>query len=298
MRSKPFFSIVIPTYNRASFIGRTIASVLAQDFTDFELIIVDDGSTDGTKEEVAGIIDGRMTYIWQSNAERGAARNHGARLAKGQYVNFLDSDDLLYSNHLSTAFRFVERAGNSIEAFHLSYDVKDSAGTLVREMFPITNINRQILDGNGLSCNGVFVRRDILLQFPFNEDRSLASLEDWELWIRLSSRFEFFQVNEVTSTIVLHDLRSVVVGDSSKIKQKAKRFLECVAKDDENLRVFGDRLARVRSSVYMYVSLHLAMIRGTREETLFYLRQGLAARWQAALTKRFLVILRLLVLRW
>lgn len=297
MRSKPLFSIVIPTYNRAPFIGRAIASVLAQDFTDFELIIVDDGSTDETKEEVARLVDARLTYVWQTNAERGAARNHGARLATGQYVNFLDSDDLLYSHHLSTAAKFVENGSRPVEVYHLSYDVKDSAGKFIRKMFPITDINHQIFDGNGLSCNGVFVRRDILLQFPFNEDRSMASLEDWELWIRLSSRFEFFQVNEVTSTIVLHDLRSVVVGDSSKIKLKAERFLECVAMDSENQRVYHNSLARVGSSAYMYVSLHLAMMGVSRAEILFYLHKGLFARWQAVLTKRFLVILRFLVLR-
>src|SRR5690554_6195096 len=99
----PFFSIVIPTYNRAEIIGETIQSVINQSFSDFELLIVDDGGTDETDKVVATFPDKRITYFKKENAERGAARNFGANKSKGKYLNFLDSDDLLYPNHLETA---------------------------------------------------------------------------------------------------------------------------------------------------------------------------------------------------
>ncbi|MBD3660935.1 MAG: glycosyltransferase family 2 protein, partial [Arenibacter algicola] len=114
--SSPFFSVIISTYNRASFIGRTIASVLKQDFEDFELIIVDDGSTDNTKEVVVGIEDKRIRYYKKDNAERGAARNFGAKKASGEYLNFLDSDDLLYDDHLSTAHKIIQEEKPSVFA--------------------------------------------------------------------------------------------------------------------------------------------------------------------------------------
>ena len=72
-----FFSIIIPTYDRASFITKTINSVLSSEFTDFEIIVVDDGSTDNTSEIVSAIQDNRIKYIYQENKERGAARNNG-----------------------------------------------------------------------------------------------------------------------------------------------------------------------------------------------------------------------------
>ena len=95
------FSIIIPTYNRAAFLPKAIGSVLAQSFSDWELIIVDDGSTDNTKDVVAQYSDSRITYIFQQNAERSAARNKGIAHSVGEYVLFLDSDDYYLSNFLA-----------------------------------------------------------------------------------------------------------------------------------------------------------------------------------------------------
>jgi glycosyltransferase involved in cell wall biosynthesis len=87
------FTAVVPTYNRAHLIERAISSVLAQTHTDFELIVVDDGSSDNTQAVVERIDDPRIRYVRQQNAGAAAARNHGARLATGEYLTFLDSDD-------------------------------------------------------------------------------------------------------------------------------------------------------------------------------------------------------------
>jgi glycosyltransferase involved in cell wall biosynthesis len=89
----PFFSIILPTYNRASFISKAIESVIDQLYNKWELIILDDGSTDNTKEIVLSFNDDRIRYIYQENKERSAARNNGIRNAKGEYICFLDSDD-------------------------------------------------------------------------------------------------------------------------------------------------------------------------------------------------------------
>src|SRR5687768_8905461 len=120
MRSNPLFTIVVPTYNRAGFIGKTVLSILAQEYSDFEVLIVDDGSTDSTFEVIDSIKDHRIRYIKIENGERGAARNFGCRLAKGEYVNFVDSDDLLYPNHISSAAAFIT-AQHGPPVFHLGY---------------------------------------------------------------------------------------------------------------------------------------------------------------------------------
>ena len=84
--TSPFFSVVIPTYNRATLITKAIDSVLLQSFPDWELIIVDDGSSDNTKEVISNYNDSRIQYHYKENNERSAARNRGIELCKGLYV--------------------------------------------------------------------------------------------------------------------------------------------------------------------------------------------------------------------
>ncbi|MBK8348621.1 MAG: glycosyltransferase family 2 protein [Saprospiraceae bacterium] len=104
----PFFSIIIPTYNRAHTIRRPVDSIIAQTFTDWELIIVDDGSTDDTKEIVESYKDPRIRYVWQENQERSAARNHGISLAKGEWICFQDSDDKYLPEHLQVLYDGIQ----------------------------------------------------------------------------------------------------------------------------------------------------------------------------------------------
>jgi len=89
----PKVSVIIPTYNRAHTIAKAINSVLNQTFKDFELIVVDDGSTDDTKSIIGVFEDSRIRYVWQENQERSAARNTGIRISQGEYISLLDSDD-------------------------------------------------------------------------------------------------------------------------------------------------------------------------------------------------------------
>ncbi|MCZ2100738.1 MAG: glycosyltransferase [Chitinophagales bacterium] len=103
----PFFSIIIPTFNRAHTIRVPIDSILNQTFTDWELIIVDDGSTDNTREIVESYGDSRIRYVWQENQERSAARNHGISLAQGEWVCFQDSDDQYLSEHLEVLYQGI-----------------------------------------------------------------------------------------------------------------------------------------------------------------------------------------------
>ncbi len=107
----PFFSVVIPTYNRANFIRDTVESVLKQDHTDFEILVVDDGSTDNTETVIAEAFGNteQVRYFKQVNAERGAARNKGIREARGEYVLFLDSDDQMRTNHLSALREIIRK---------------------------------------------------------------------------------------------------------------------------------------------------------------------------------------------
>ncbi len=102
MTQPPFFSVVIPLYNRAHLVADTIQSVRSQDWTDYEIIVVDDGSRDDPEPVIGAIGDPRVRYIRQENAGGGAARNRGIEAAVGRYIAFLDSDDLFLPGKLST----------------------------------------------------------------------------------------------------------------------------------------------------------------------------------------------------
>jgi glycosyltransferase involved in cell wall biosynthesis len=115
----PFFSIILPTYNRANFISKAIDSVLNQTLQDFELIIIDDGSTDDTHTTVSSYLtDDRIKYIYQKNQERSVARNNGINHSKGQYICFLDSDDYYLPNHLSVLYNCIEKNNYAVALFH------------------------------------------------------------------------------------------------------------------------------------------------------------------------------------
>src|SRR5258706_16379849 len=112
MENAPLFSVIIPTYNRAEFITRTVNSVLSQTYKSFEIIIVDDGSTDNTENILDPLLKqhSNISYLKKNNQERGAARNFGSYHAKGDYVTFLDSADILYPQHLhETIYLILEK---------------------------------------------------------------------------------------------------------------------------------------------------------------------------------------------
>ncbi len=104
----PFFSVVIPLYNRAAIVGDTIQSVLAQDWQDFEIVVIDDGSRDNPRPAIEAVGDKRVRYIRQDNAGGGAARNNGIEAARGRYIAFLDSDDLFLPGKLSIMARALK----------------------------------------------------------------------------------------------------------------------------------------------------------------------------------------------
>ncbi|MEL7221748.1 MAG: glycosyltransferase family 2 protein, partial [Bacteroidota bacterium] len=113
----PFFSIIIPTYNRAAYLPHAIKSVMDQVFADWELLIVDDGSTDDTRKVVQPFLsDERIRYHWQENRELNGARNTGVRLARGRYIAFLDDDDQYLVNHLSVLANYLKEKGYPIAA--------------------------------------------------------------------------------------------------------------------------------------------------------------------------------------
>ncbi|MDI1243721.1 MAG: glycosyltransferase family A protein [bacterium] len=256
--SNPFFSVVIPTYNRAAFIKKTVTSVLEQTFQDFEVLIIDDGSEDESKEVVTSIDDPRVRYFAKMNEERAVARNTGTDRSRGRYVTFLDSDDLLYPVHLDNAFQMIAEHQQPAW-FHLGYEFV-SGDSNSRSVAGSSGIaNDKLIDGNFLSCRGVFLRRDVAHGNPFNPDRQLSGTEDYELWLRLASRFPLYCDERISSAIVQHDLRSVINADRAQLEKRIELLEKYLNADEEFQKVYSVRIPEFRANNRVYIALHLAL---------------------------------------
>jgi len=191
------FSIVIPLYNKAAYVSDTIGSVLAQTFTDFEVVVVDDGSSDGGAELVAAMTDSRLRLIRQANAGVSVARNHGVEQARGEWVVFLDADDWqhpLFLASLVQAQQTYPQADTVASQFML---VSQNDGKCVPswpalqdvlDMELITDLPTRWMQGPTLCTGSVAARKTRLQQmqpcFPPGESQA----EDLDLWFRLAEQ--------------------------------------------------------------------------------------------------------------
>ena len=266
------FSIIIPTYNRADLIGKTIKSILNQTYTDFEIIVVDDGSTDDTEQVVLSIKDDKIKYFKKKNEERAVARNYGAKIANGEYVNFFDSDDIAFENHLDEANKLIDKH-NKPAIFHLAYEWVTPEGKVFKTKNKFYgNINKQLVKANIFSCNGVFIRKDIILENLFNEDRELSASEDWELWLRLSVKYKWYFSNVVTSQIVDHDARSVLSINKENLIKRKELFLKYTLENSDVAKFIGKQKKKFIANAYSYVSLHLILAKYKRDGFKYYFK--------------------------
>lgn len=300
MPANPFFSIIIPTYNRAGIIGTTLNSFINQTFTEFEILVIDDGSSDNTMEVMRSWIDkdNRIKYFRKENAERGAARNYGIARAIGQYISFIDSDDFAYPFALQAAYIKIS-ANSDLSCLALGYEIRDMhSGTLIsRTKFDSgKDINKLILKGNVLSCIGVFIKSDVLQQFKFEEDRMFAGTEDWLLWLQLSVRYPFVTVDDVCFCMIQHDKRSVMNFSEEKLLYRGDHLRKYLAQDKVFLNVAGQKaINRIYAHMLSYISLHLTMGR-KRKKALSYLYKAIITDYREFFTRRFFAILKKLVL--
>ncbi len=288
----PYFSIIIPTYNRSSTILKTIESVLSQTFQNFEIIIIDDGSTDNTFEEIEHLKTNKIIYKRQKNNERANARNNGIALANGDYITFLDSDDLFYTAHLQIAYEAITTKNNP-EVLHTRYEIIDQDGKVIEKKNILdSNLNKNLISGNFMSCNGVFLRKDIAASNLFNEDRELSGLEDWELWLRIASQYKIQYSNIITSAIVNHNSRSVLTTNKNELILRIKALLKHVLMNKNVVNYYDSEFYKLKSSCYSYIALHIALTKKDRLTTIKYLFKGIKENPKSLFSKRLFATLK------
>jgi len=200
IRKTPTASIILPTYNRAELIGRAIKSILSQTYQDFEIIIVDDGSTDNTEEVVRSFDDKRIKYI-VNRINKGAAfaRNVGIKAAMGEYIAFQDSDDEWLPLKLEKQLKAFDVSPADVGVVYTGFwKIKDKKKYYVPFKWVKQkdgNIHKELIKGNFVGTPAVLVKKKCFKKSGLF-DENLPGLEDWELFIRLSNYYNFKYIEE------------------------------------------------------------------------------------------------------
>lgn len=229
---KGLVSIIIPSFNYGHLIRETLQSVVKQTYHRWECIIVDDGSSDHTSEVVNQFIKEHpqqmFTYFEVENGGTSAAKNTGIRFAKGEYIQFLDADDLLSENKLAIQMQIVEKTAAKL-VFSASRfftgtfpDVDDvdkyPANFLAGKSMNNTELYRSLIQNNILTISSPLVKKDLLLQAGMF-DPALRNNEDWLLWFKVALLNPRFVCDENAQSFVL-----IRVHQSSAMNNHRKMF--------------------------------------------------------------------------
>ena len=213
----PEVTVVIPTYNRAHFIGRAIHSALAQTYSDIEVVVVDDGSTDDTQTQIESLAqtDGRVRYLGhKTNRGAQAARNTGIRAARGRYIALLDSDDEWLPDKLVMQMAVFKQGPPNLGVVHCGYRTKHTDGQLPQDKcFALRgNIYRALLASYGLGPTSIFVVKKEHLERSGLFNEQVRAWQEWDMCIRLARHCEFDYVPQSLVIYHLHDSPTISKG--------------------------------------------------------------------------------------
>lgn len=292
----PQVSVVIPAYNAMSYLPETLDSVLKQTFTDFEVLIVNDGSTDHISTWADGITDARVKLISQTNQGLPGARNTGIAHAQGEYIAFVDADDLWEPTKLEKQVDCFEK-NPEVGLVYTWTALIDSSRKPTGTTFNWSlegKIWEQMLVadvvGNGSSA---MVRR-VCFNTAGKFDPSLTSVEDWDMWIRIAAHYPFAVVKEYLTLYRQHP------SSMSRDRQKILRNLHIVI--EKAFATVPMDLLYLKSHAYGNINLcqaWAAMYAGDHKQAISFRQQALLYNPQLRYTKSFLDLnLGILLVQW
>jgi len=190
----PTVSVIIPTYNRAHLIGKAVKSVLNQTYQDFEIIVVDDGSTDNTEEVMKSFNNFKIRYICHSdNRGISVARNIGIRASRGEYIALLDSDDEWLPEKLDKQVDVLQNESPEVGVVcSWSYNIDEKGNYISKRCLPKKGgyIYEDLLSTNPISVPTVLIRKECFNRVSLFDDL-LNAQEDWDMWIRIAKYYRF-----------------------------------------------------------------------------------------------------------
>lgn len=220
----PKVSVFIPVYNREAYVGAAIESVLTQSFRDFELLLIDDGSTDRSVEILRSYDDPRIRVVRnERNLGQPETRNRGLALARGQYVAMLDSDDVARPDRLARQVAFLDRCQDCVEVGGWTRSV-DAAGRLLkktkRQPPASDDVHAQLLFRCSLSHTTIMGRTDVLRRYGYR--KSFVRCQDYDLHVRLARHHAIANIPRILTHVRVHPdqiaVRTPGLGDAKKIE--------------------------------------------------------------------------------
>jgi glycosyltransferase involved in cell wall biosynthesis len=239
----PDVSIIIPVYQCARYLGEALDSVYAQTFTNYEVILVNDGSDDSEEiERCLASRGNRVTYLKQKNRGPSAARNAGLLVARGRYVAFLDADDYWEPNHLAEQIAFINRAPGIDLAYADAFLIEDGVQLAGRTFMARRTFMEEIPSSGEVTFEGllderctvllssVVARRQAVMAVGMF-DESLRYAEDYDLWLRMAKRGARLAYQR---KVLLHKRRhsESLTADSQKLFENALNVLDKVSRSD------------------------------------------------------------------
>ena len=275
----PTFSVVIPTYNQADFLKVAIQSVLDQTFKDFEVIIVNNYSTDYTRDVIGQVNDSRVRVInFNNHGVIGAGRNVGIKASRAPYVAFLDSDDTWAETKLDRVARAIEDNPQAGLFAHIQEMVWHGPTPSRTHFGPPPGFSGDVhqyllLSGNLLATSSAVVARQRLEQVNcFSEDTALVTAEDYDLWLKLSRVCSFHFIPEVLGTNQFHEGSA-----SANIERHLAGILSvldihCNQTRDSEPAYPSHAVRRRYSSVYYYGGRRLQRTGEFRKPLVYYIK--------------------------
>lgn len=283
-----FFSVIIPVYNRAALIAETLETVLAQTYPHFEVIVVDDGSTDHTGDVVKQKFghDSRVRYFFKENEERGAARNFGMKNAKGDYAVIFDSDDWMHADHLSVLEKEIAaKKDETVNFIATKYQLKDEDGKIITGFS--TSLTEgwygldEMLKGSQFGCLYAINLKNPALQY-FPPERKYSTHEDWMFLLKNLQQDRIFLADKITITVRHHDNRSMSMN-----QRVIKARMDAVEWGEKNLSLTPGQKNIFLSYSYFFCGVHEYLDGNSRKAV----SQALSAIKTGGMRKDFLKLL-------
>lgn len=274
----PKVSVIIPNFNNAHYVVSAIQSVLNQSYQDFEIIVVDDGSTDNSRETIAQF-GTKVRYLWQANQGLAGARNTGIRAAQGELIGLLDADDLWLPTYLATMLDLCQESPQSA-VYYCAAQCIDSNGVKLPRVLGVPAassepIYQTLVRANFLIPSTIVMRRGVVMAAGLF-DQQLRSCEDWDLWLRIGTNARFTGISEPLVLYRLHN--SSLSANVAGMHQAARTVIEKnFGLDEGDHQQWPVEKKRAYGGLYRYFALTAVQRQNDWAATAKFFRQALQA---------------------
>jgi glycosyltransferase involved in cell wall biosynthesis len=258
MEYRPKVSIVIPVYNGANYLREAIDSALAQTYENVEIIVVNDGSTDGGKtEETAKSYSDKLRYLRKDNGGVASALNLGIKEMRGEYFSWLSHDDVYYPNKVEVQINYLKNENNKNVILYSDYDLIDSQSNIVKtekiKHVEPQNFRYALIMSNPINgCTALVPRSCFDGAGTFDE--SLKTTQDYDLWFRMAKKYDFMHLPKTLIQSRVHAEQGTVTLSSIHATESNNYFIKCLKElDSSGIRPFEKTLALL----YVKIAINL-----------------------------------------